>query len=824
MGTLFQDLRYGSRMLVKSPGFTAVAVLSLGLGIGANTTIFTLVNAVLLRPIPVREAARLVGLFTTDEKNKGDFTDFMPMSRLNFEDFRDRNTVLEGTTATTGTALNLSGQGKPEQIVAELVTGNYFPLLGVAPALGRVFLPEEDATPGAHPVVVLSHGFWQRRFGSDLGVLGRTMTLNGQPFTVVGVAPRGFKGVNVLGGPDLWAPMAMHRQLLSGFSADNFDDRRALLFNVYGRLKPGVGADAALADLKAIASNLERDYPQPNRGRSVTLLPLSQCALNPGLRRVFVLAGGLLMTVVGLVLLIACANVANLLLARGTARRKEIAIRLSLGATRARLARQLMTESLLLSLCGGGAGLFVAVWSRALLLAALPPQAFVGNIDLDLALDGPVLLFTLTVSLLTGMLFGLAPALQASRPDLVVELKDRTSQPARGRGWLGLRGLLVVSQVALCLVSLIGAGLFLRSLRNMQRIDPGFETKRLMVLTFDVGAQGYDATRGREFYRRLLETVGALPGVEAAALSTNLPIGGGCCGRTVFPEGQEPTAGAVGKFVQAYVVSAGYFKTAGVGILRGRELAETDREGMPRVVVINQAMAKLFWPGQEALGKRFKFFGDESYAEVAGIAQDAKVFTLGEDPVPVAYVPVLQSYEPAMTLDVRTASDPAGFLETVRRSVQALEPTMPLTNVETVSELISQSLWPPRMAAWLLAIFGGLALVLAAVGIYGVMSYSVGQRTHEFGIRMALGARPRDVLGLVLRQGMRLVAAGVVAGIALAFLVTRFVGTLLVGVSATDPAVFAGIALLLASVAVLAGYVPARRATRVDPMIALRYE
>jgi len=821
METLIQDLRYGVRMLLKTPGLTLVAILSLALGIGANTTIYTLINTVFLQPIPIEDAGRVVAVYTTDEKNKGGFNDFIQTSKPNYEDYRDRNQVFTGMAAHQFVTLNLAGTGQPEQIFGEIATGNFFDLLGVKPTLGRGFLKEEDMTPGAAPVVVLSDATWRRRFGADPKIIGRTLTLNGLPFTVVGVAPPGFFGLNAIGGPELWVPMMMHDQVLTSFFKENFEERRALLFDIVARLKAGVTLEQAGADLRRIGSQLEKEYPVPNGLRNATLLPVTRAMINPNIRRVFVLAGGLLMTVVGLVLLIACANVANLLLARAGARRKEIAIRLSLGAGRLRLVRQLLTESVLLALLGGAAGLLIAFWGKDMLIAWRPPQ-FLPN-GIDLKLDGGVLAFTFLVSVLTGVLFGLAPALQASRPDLATELKDRTLEPG-GRRRVTLRGALVVTQVALSLISLIGAGLFLKSLRNTQSIDPGFERQHLLLLTFDLGAQGYDRPRSEAFYRDVVERAGALPGVESASLGSNLPIGGFGFSRTVFPEGHEPTAGSTGTFVIVNTIAPGYLDAVGVALRHGRDLLDSDREGAPPVVLVNEAMAKRFWPEGEAVGKRFKFYGDEAFREVAGVVEDTKVFTLGEDPQPVAYVPLYQMFETAMTLHVRTKGDPALLLETVRRTVQAMDTNLPLTNVQTVTALLDQTLWAPRMGAALLAIFGFLALALAAIGIYGVMSYAVSQRTHEFGIRMALGARALDVLGLVFRQGLVPVAAGLVLGLAAALAVTRLIATFLVGVGATDPVTFAGIALLLLAVSLLASYLPARRATRVDPMIALRYE
>jgi macrolide transport system ATP-binding/permease protein len=820
MTTFMQDLRYGARMLAKKPALTAVAVISLALGIGANTTIFTLINAVFLNPLPVAEASRVMTVFGTDEKNRGDQFNFMPVSHPNFEDYRKQNDVFSGLVAFMGVGMSLSTGGEPEQVNGLMASGDYFDVLGVKAATGRVFGAEEDRTPGAHPVVVLGHGLWQRRFGGDRSIVGKQITLNNQSFTVIGVAPENFRGTFAIGNTDFWVPTAMHDQVLTGIAREWFTSRRAVLFNVVGRLKPGVTKEQAEAAMKAIGARLEREYPNDNEQRSVMLMPLTEAAINPNFRAVFVRAGGLLMTVVALVLLIACANVANLLLARATARKREMAVRAALGAGRARIVRQLLTESVLLALIGGGAGLFVAYWGRDLLWSFRPP--FFDENAIDLSFDPRVLGFTLLVSLLTGLLFGLAPALSVSRPDLVTELKDRGSQPQQGRRF-SLRNLLVVAQVALSLVALVGAGLFVKSLRNAQQINPGFETERLAVMTFDVGAQGYSNERGQEFYRQVQERVAGVTGVESAAVATNPPFGGSFL-RSVFVEGQEPTPGGRGILTSVNTVGLGYFETMGIPVLKGRDFAATDRENTPRVAVVNEAMARRFWPGVEVVGQRFRFHGDEVATEVVGVVKDSTIFNLGEDPRPQAYLPLLQSYQPQVTLHMRTAGRPESVLGAVRREVQALDRNLPLQNVNTVGEIIAQALWAPRMGAGLLGLFGLLALLLAGVGLYGVISYSVGQRTQEIGVRMALGARGGDILRMVVGQGLVLVVVGVGVGAAAALALTRPVSTLLYSVNAADPLIYAGVAAVLVMTALVACYVPARRAMKVDPLVALRYE
>ena len=824
MSTFFQDLKFGVRLLAKTPGFTVIAALSLALGIGANTTIFTLVNAVLLNPLPVEDPSQLVSVFTTDERNRGTGLDFLQTSPMNFKDLRDKNEVFSGLTGHVGIQLNITGgTGQPEQIFGELVTGNYFSVLGARPQIGRGFLPDEDVTPGEKLVTVLGHGEWQKRYGGDPAIVGRTISLNSAAFTVVGVMPKGFKGTNAIGAPALWVPYMTYPQTTNGFFLELAapTSRRGLVFNITGRLKPGVSVQQAEANLKTIARQLEQEYPNDNTGRNVTLVPLAQATINPGFRDNIVKAGGLLMTIVGLVLLIACANVANLLLARAAARQREIAVRLSLGAGRGRLIMQLLTEGTLLAVIGGAAGLLLAYWAQGLLWSFRPP--FLAADAIDLQPDMRVLMFTLAVSIATGVVFGLAPAIQASRPDLVVELKEKTSAPTGSNRLFSLRNVLVSAQVALSLVALVGAGLFLRSLQHAQQISPGFDADHLAVLSFDLGAQGYTEERGRQLQQRVLARAASVPGVQAASVGSTVPLFAGGFARTVFLEGQDTSDRRAGRLVQISVVGSHYLETIGIPLVRGRTLSETDQPNTPIAVVINETMARKFWPEQDAVGKRFKFFGQDFFNQVVGIAKDSKYNFIGEEETPFIYQATTQVYQPQLSLFVK-APQPWAVLGTVRGEIQQLDRNLPLTGVFTLSEIFDQALWAPRMAAWLLAVFAGLSLVLSVIGIYGVMAYAVSQRTRELGIRLALGASRGDVLRLVVMQGLRLTLMGVAFGLAASLAVTRLVASLLYSVSPTDVVTFTVVPLLLAAAALLASYLPALRATRIDPMVALRYE
>ncbi|HJS57449.1 MAG TPA: ABC transporter permease [Vicinamibacteria bacterium] len=818
----WQDLRYAARLLRKSPGFTLAALLSLGLGIGANTTIFTVMKALFLKPLPVEDVDSLVAMFTTDERNKGQGFDLMPISRPNYQDLRDRTNVFSAVAGFSFTPLSVSsGKGPPEQLQGFVVSGNYFDVLGVKAAHGRTFAPEEDGVPGAHPVAVISHRLWQNRFGGELSLVGGTIKLNNLDFNVIGIAPEGFRGVSTLFGADIWVPQAMYQQVVSGFVRENWDDRRAVIFFSFARLKPGHGVHEARAALNTVGVQLAKAFPSENDQRNFTATPLAEAALNPNQQDAFVAAGTAMMGVVTLVLLIACGNVANLLLARAAGRERELAVRVSLGASRWRLARQLLIESTLLALLAGCFGVLLAHWGRQALWAMRP--AFMEQAVLDLSLDLRVLVFTLGVSLLTGMIFGLAPALQASRPSLTLALKDRTSIRSDANRWFSLRNALVLGQVALSLVALVGAGLFLRSLQQALRIDPGFEPRRMLLLSFDVAGEGMDAARGQEFYRQVVERVRELPMVSGASIAAT-PLMGGFFARTVFPEGVDNKDARSGKLTNLNQVDPGFFEATGIPMLRGRSFTESDREGAPMVAIVNQTMGERVWPGQEAVGKRFRVFGETWIIEVVGLARDAKYGTLGEPPAAHFYLPMRQHFAPSATLHVRTGGDPEPVLGAVRQQVQALAPSMPLVGVQTIGGLLDQVLWAPRMAAGLLGVFGALALLLAALGIHGVVSYSVTQRTPEVGIRMALGARAGDVLRLVMVQALAVIGSGAVVGAFGAYFATRGLASLLFGVGTADPLAFGATVAILLLTGALASYLPARRATRVDPLATLRYE
>lgn len=822
MEDLLKDLRFAVKMLKKSPLVSAVALLSLALALGANTTIFSLVNAVFLRGLPVSDAERLVTIHTFDASHQ---LDLLPVSRPNYQDLRDHAEVLSDLAQYFVVDANLRvGDSEPEQLTGRMVTSNYFTTLGVTAALGRLLVSTgKDDIPGSEPIVVVSYRLWSRRFGEDPGIIGQTVLLNNQPFTVVGVAPQGFTGVRVLDNPAFWLPVSMHQSILTGTLASYFDHRRALISHLFGRLAPGVSVAAARQAISQLGESLQEQFPKDNKDRTFTLFSLRESMVGGDQRDLFVRAGFLLMIVVGLVLVVACANVANLLLARSASRRREIALRLALGATRGRIVRQLLIESLVLSFLAGLGGLAIAFWARRALWALRPP--FLSQSPLDLSFDPRVLSFTLILTALTGLLFGLAPALQSARRDLISGLAQ-TSDSATGMGRvLSFRNLLVIGQVALSMVALFGSGLFLRSLGEATRIDVGFRPEKLAVMSFNLGLAGYDRDRGEALFDRIIERVETTPGIDRASLTTVMPFTGrDHFQRTVLVEGRDAGDNNNGILVPVVTTEEGFFDVLGVELLKGRDLRSIDRLDSSPVAVINLTMAERFWPAEDALGKRFNFLGQDTLREVVGIVRTTKFQALGEPPQSMVYIPRRQNYAPAMSLVVRAVGDPEKALSTVNKEIRALEPNLAITDAQTAKAAIQQALWAPRMTAALLALLGALALLMASIGIYGVMSYTISQRRREIAIHMAMGADRRQVLRLVLTQGMKVVGTGLGLGVLACLVSGRSIAALLYGVPPSDFVTFAGTLVILTLVALGANLVPALRATAVNPVSALRFE
>ncbi len=812
METFWQDLRYSLRTLFKRPGFTFVVVTTLALGIGANATIFTWIKAVLLASLPgIDQPEQLVEIWGATRNNSG-----LSSSYVDYLDYRDRNETFSGLIAHQVLPLNLGRSGKPERVRGAIVSGNYFDVLGVKALIGRTFLPEEDRTPNTHPVVVIGYGLWERRFGADPNVLGRTITLNEHDFTVIGVAPKDFGSPYAGLALDVWTPVMMKDYVARPHFS--LTDRGSRWLMVMGRLKLGATVPQAQANIAAIASHLEHEYPQTNEQLGIAVYSVMQSPFS--LKQNMRPALAILMAAVAVVLLIACANVANLLLVRAASRRKEIALRLALGGSRARLVRQMLTESFVLASLGAALGLAIAYWTARSLVAFLPP--YTNRASFDTRPDAVVFAFTLGLTVITTLLFGLAPTLHASKQDLVTAMKDNTATVGRGPRRVSLRHALVITQVALSMVALISAGLFVRSLREAYKADPGFDPHGVLLASFDPFLNGYDEIRGREFYRRLVERVRTVPGIESATLARRLPLtDGGIAFANVAIDGYAPAKDEDMR-LNYETVGPKYFQTMRIPFVHGRDFDERDQEGAPGVVIINETMARRYWPGGDALGRRLKLTKD--WLEIVGVAKDVKNRSLNEAPQPFLYLPLFQDYRSNMILVARTAVEPEKMFQPVRAEVAALDPEIPMFDAKTLEEHVGISLFLQRMAATLLSIFGLLALSLAAIGLYGVMAYSVSRRTRELGIRVSVGAERRDIFKLILGQGLAMSVVGLFVGLIAALAVTRLTANLLYGVTATDPVTFIVIALLLLCVTLLACYFPARRATRVDPMIALRAE
>lgn len=806
IGDLAQDLHYGLRMLVKNPSFTIVAVLALALGIGANSAIFSVVNTVLLRPLPYKNPGRLVMLW--EEATHLGFPKNTP-SPANFIDWRAQNTVFEAMAAMVERSFNLTGVGEPERFDGRRVSANLFDLLGVQPQLGRAFRAEEDK-PGSR-VVILSNGLWQHRFGGDPRVIGQAVSLNGESYTVIGVMPGSFQFPTRR--DQLWVPLA--------FDAKEAASRGNHFLEVIARMKPGVTLQQAQAEMSTIAARLAQQYPEENLRVGSVVTALQEQVVGDIKPALLVLLGA-----VGFVLLIACANVANLLLARAAARQKEIALRLALGAGRSRLTRQFLTESVLLAVIGGAVGLLLSIAGLRVLKTFIPDTISQAQ---AISIDAKVLVFTGLVALVTGIIFGLAPAMQVSHLDINDTLKEGGRDAAGGTRGNRIRALLVIGEIAVSFVLLMGAGLLINSFMHLRNLHPGFRANHLLTMKIPLSEVKYpDKERRSPFYAEVLRRVQALPGVQSAAVAGNLPLTYdgdsmpiGIEGRTDPPPDQRPD-------VILRVVGPGYFSTMGIPLVRGRDFSEQDKADSARVVIVSEKTARHFWPGENPIGKRLKP-GSTSrnipWIEIIGVVKDVRQNDFVSEPKMQMYMPYqqLNSFAPN-ALVVRTNVEPLSLTGAVRNAIWAVDKDQPVSNLRSMDEIVSEAVARQRFSMLLLGIFAALAMVLAAVGIYGVMSYSIAQRTREIGLRIALGAQKSDVLKMILRQGLRFVAAGLAIGLAASFVLTRVMASLLFGISATDPATFVSISLVLIAVALLASYIPAVRAMKIDPMLALRYQ
>jgi putative ABC transport system permease protein len=820
METLWKDLHYGWRMLRRSPGFTVAAVLTLAIGIGANAAIFSVIQAVLLRPLPFPESGRIVIVWETDA-NRNIYRG--TASPAEFLDWRDQNHVFQELSAWRTWFHNLTGNGEPEQVWGAHASGNFFRLLGVAPVLGRDFVPEEER-PGHEQVVILSYGLWQRRYGGDRGIIGTSLLIDDKPYTVIAVLPRGFTLFGTSRQFDLWMPFAFNRAQL------NREDHSVIVF---GRLRWGASLPQAQAEMETILARLKKEYAgidQQNGVRVVGFRDDLARGLGPALLILF--------AAVGFVLLIACANVANLMLARAASREKEIAVRATLGAGRRSILRQLLTESVLLALIGGALGILVAFGGLHLLRLVFPPEGGYGEIPHAewVGINGPVLAFTLVVSLLTGIIFGLAPAIQISRSDLSESLKEGSRGSTGGRRSHLVRSALVVAEVALSLVLLVGAGLLIRSFVLLMSEDIGFDPSHTLTMQIWLPESHYPSVPPVvNFYQQVVERVSALPGVMSASAINFLPLSGwgdycdfDIAGRAVPPSGEEFTA-------QYRVVDWRYARTMGISVKQGRDLEPSDSPDAPGVVLLNEALVHRYWPHEDPVGKQIRLHfpatntpwqpvARDSWLTIAGVVGDVRDWEWGEQKVGQVYLPFVQNPSRIMRLVIRTSGEPAGITSAVRHAIETVDPNQPVTEIRTMDEFLAAAVSQRRLSMLLLGVFGAVATLLAAVGIYGVMAYAVSQRAHEIGIRMALGATPSDVLRMVVGDGMRLAGLGLGLGLSCSLVAVRYLQSQLYGVNAADPLTFAAVAAGLAAVAAAACYFPARRATHVDPLVALRYE
>jgi predicted permease len=820
MRNLWKDLQYALRMMLKSPGFTGVAMLALGLGIGANTAIFSVFNGILWRPLPVKDPQQLVVV-----ASKAPGVEFpLNLSYLDFQDYRQLKTVFSDLIAYTPSPVNFDAEGRPERAWVELVSGNYFSLLGLEAVRGRTFAVDEAWVPGKDALIVLGYKYWQRRFGGDPGVVGRRVQVNRHPFTIIGVAPERYHGAYYFLEPDFYVPLTT-LGLLDASRADDLNKRSSAFLLVLGRLQPGVAPAQAMAAAEPTDRRLSQEFPDIHKDISLLVMPELKARPEPGLGNFMSTAVVVFMSLVGLVLLIACANVANLILARANGRRKEIATRTALGASRWRMMRQLLTESILLALCGGIVGLVFARWAAMALMSIhipsdLPLRLF------DLRVDWRIFIFSFIAALVTGIGAGMIPALQGSRTNLADALKAGGRSGGASTGHHRFRNALVVAQVAVSLLLLACAGFFIRSFQNSARVDMGFRVDHTLMMSMDLGLQGYNEERGLQFYRQLSERVKALPGVRGACFAAYIPMGYENSLVNIFPEGQVIDDKSKTQTAFDDKVQPDYFRTAGVPVIEGREFTDADTASSPKVAIVNDTFAKKIWSGQEAIGKTFRTEKNGPTIQVVGLTRTGKYLFLYETPQLYVYFPMAQRYVSSGTLMVHSEDDPQRLAGPMREQIKQLDAGLPVFDVTTMEAHVQygKPLLPARLGAMLVGAFGVLGLVLASVGVYGVVSYSVSQRTREIGIRTALGAQRRNVLGMVLKQGMTMALTGTGVGIVLAFLLFRGLHSVLYGVESTDIVTLASVSALLLLVAFVASYVPALRATQMDPIAALREE
>ena len=815
MASLWQDVRYSLRMIAKAPGYAAITILTLALGIGANTTIFTWINSTLLNPIPGLASPSEVVALSLGKPGDNPF----PFTYPDFVAMRDGQQSFTGIAACSFAQISLTGKSKPERVFGMVASANYFDVLGVRPILGRGFLPAEDEKPGGAPVAVISYRFWQTHFAANSNIVGQTLEINTRPYTIVGVTPAAFQGSQTGVRTEIWVPIMMEAQLNS--QGDLLHDHHNFWLLGFGRLKPGVVLEQAQEEMTLRLKPEVKSYPEEHKGHDhVTVYPLWR---NPfGLNYFLATLLPALMCIAGLVLLLACVNVANLMLVRSVGRRREIAIRMALGGSRWRLVRQLLVESLMLALAGGAVALLITFWTEGTLMKFLPVTEDI-PLALSITADRTVLLASLVISVLTGLIFGILPALRSSGAAPVAVLNEDTGRASGGLRKARLASGLVVVQISLSLLLLICAGLFIRSFLRAQQINPGFNPHNVLIASYDLFTAGYSDSSGAEFDRQLIAKLEALPGVQSVALTDRFPLGFGGGSTSVKPEGYVSPANESME-TQVAIITPNYFHTMQIPIVKGRDFTLQDTKSSQRAAIVSEAFANRYWPKQEALGKQLNSDLTREWFTVVGVARDTKVTGLNEKPTPFLYLPLYQVYRSNMIISARVAGDPLTFAKTVEKKVHELNADLVVFDVTTLELRDQFASFGQRVAGTFVGAFGLLALVLAAVGIYGVTAYTTRQRTHEIGIRVALGATKQDVLRLVLGHGLRLMLAGVGLGLVLSFVLTRFLSGLLLGVTSTDALTFSSVAILLCAVALFACFIPARWAMRVDPMVALRYE